>query len=93
LSILLDGALTYATCCKYSFARISLHDDDPAQAKSNLFAWMVFGTREFFLFSFSLLDNCPASVMFEPSHLTDRVLGCVLGGAVGDALGAPFEGL
>lgn len=25
--------------------------------------------------------------------LTDRVLGCVLGGAVGDALGAPFEGL
>lgn len=25
--------------------------------------------------------------------LTDQVLGCVLGGAVGDALGAPFEGL
>jgi ADP-ribosylglycohydrolase len=25
--------------------------------------------------------------------LTDRVIGCVLGGAVGDALGAPFEGL
>jgi ADP-ribosylglycohydrolase len=25
--------------------------------------------------------------------LSDRVLGCVLGGAVGDALGAPFEGL
>jgi ADP-ribosylglycohydrolase len=25
--------------------------------------------------------------------LRDRVLGCVLGGAVGDALGAPFEGL
>lgn len=24
---------------------------------------------------------------------TDRVLGCILGGAVGDALGAPFEGL
>src|SRR5262249_7257402 len=23
----------------------------------------------------------------------DRVLGCVLGGAIGDALGAPFEGL
>jgi ADP-ribosylglycohydrolase len=32
-------------------------------------------------------------VMLTASNLTDRVLGCVLGGAVGDALGAPFEGL
>jgi ADP-ribosylglycohydrolase len=31
--------------------------------------------------------------MLSTSELTDRVLGCVLGGAVGDALGAPFEGL
>jgi ADP-ribosyl-[dinitrogen reductase] hydrolase len=31
--------------------------------------------------------------MLTPADLTDRVLGCVLGGAVGDALGAPFEGL
>ncbi len=31
--------------------------------------------------------------MLPAAHLTDRVLGCVLGGAVGDALGAPFEGL
>jgi ADP-ribosylglycohydrolase len=31
--------------------------------------------------------------MLTPTVLTDRVLGCVLGGAVGDALGAPFEGL
>src|SRR5947209_5984159 len=31
--------------------------------------------------------------MLTPAELTDRVLGCVLGGAVGDALGAPFEGL
>jgi ADP-ribosyl-[dinitrogen reductase] hydrolase len=29
----------------------------------------------------------------DARHLSDRVLGCVLGGAVGDALGAPFEGL
>ena len=26
-------------------------------------------------------------------NLKDQVLGCFLGGAVGDALGAPFEGL
>jgi ADP-ribosylglycohydrolase len=32
-------------------------------------------------------------VKLTATHLTDRVLGCVLGGAVGDALGAPFEGL
>jgi len=32
-------------------------------------------------------------VMLSPPELTDRVLGCILGGAVGDALGAPFEGL
>jgi len=31
--------------------------------------------------------------MLAASAVTDRVLGCVLGGAVGDALGAPFEGL
>jgi ADP-ribosylglycohydrolase len=31
--------------------------------------------------------------MISALDLTDRVLGCVLGGAVGDALGAPFEGL
>lgn len=31
--------------------------------------------------------------MLTAANLTDRVLGCVLGGAVGDALGAPFEGL
>lgn len=31
--------------------------------------------------------------MLDASEVTDRVLGCVLGGAVGDALGAPFEGL
>jgi ADP-ribosylglycohydrolase len=31
--------------------------------------------------------------MLSAANLTDRVLGCVLGGAVGDALGAPFEGL
>src|ERR1700733_2635944 len=31
--------------------------------------------------------------MLTEGHLTDRVLGCVFGGAVGDALGAPFEGL
>lgn len=31
--------------------------------------------------------------MLTSSGLEDRVLGCVLGGAVGDALGAPFEGL
>jgi ADP-ribosylglycohydrolase len=31
--------------------------------------------------------------MLAGTELTDRVLGCVLGGAVGDALGAPFEGL
>lgn len=31
--------------------------------------------------------------MLSTPNLTDRVLGCVLGGAVGDALGAPFEGL
>jgi ADP-ribosyl-[dinitrogen reductase] hydrolase len=31
--------------------------------------------------------------MLTATNLTDRVLGCVLGGAVGDALGAPFEGL
>jgi ADP-ribosylglycohydrolase len=31
--------------------------------------------------------------MLTVADLTDRVLGCVLGGAVGDALGAPFEGL
>jgi ADP-ribosyl-[dinitrogen reductase] hydrolase len=31
--------------------------------------------------------------MLSPAELTERVLGCVLGGAVGDALGAPFEGL
>jgi ADP-ribosylglycohydrolase len=31
--------------------------------------------------------------MLTGVDLTDRVLGCVLGGAVGDALGAPFEGL
>jgi ADP-ribosylglycohydrolase len=31
--------------------------------------------------------------MLNAPVLTDRVLGCVLGGAVGDALGAPFEGL
>src|SRR5262245_45511397 len=30
--------------------------------------------------------------MLTPDELTDRVIGCVLGGAVGDALGAPFEG-
>jgi ADP-ribosylglycohydrolase len=32
-------------------------------------------------------------MMLTSADLTDRVLGCVLGGAVGDALGAPFEGL
>jgi ADP-ribosyl-[dinitrogen reductase] hydrolase len=32
-------------------------------------------------------------VMLKGDDLADRVLGCVLGGAVGDALGAPFEGL
>jgi ADP-ribosylglycohydrolase len=31
--------------------------------------------------------------MLTAAQLTDRVLGCVFGGAVGDALGAPFEGL
>src|SRR5207249_8928025 len=31
--------------------------------------------------------------MLTPAELRDRVLGCVLGGAVGAALGAPFEGL
>lgn len=31
--------------------------------------------------------------MLDGTTLTDRVLGCVIGGAVGDALGAPFEGL
>jgi ADP-ribosylglycohydrolase len=31
--------------------------------------------------------------MVAASDLTDRVFGCVLGGAVGDALGAPYEGL
>src|ERR1043166_3300515 len=31
--------------------------------------------------------------MLTPAELSERVLGCVLGGAVGDALGAPFEGL
>jgi ADP-ribosylglycohydrolase len=31
--------------------------------------------------------------MLTGEALADRVLGCVLGGAVGDALGAPFEGL
>jgi ADP-ribosylglycohydrolase len=31
--------------------------------------------------------------MLAAIDLTERVLGCVLGGAVGDALGAPFEGL
>jgi ADP-ribosyl-[dinitrogen reductase] hydrolase len=31
--------------------------------------------------------------MSKATDFTDRVLGCVLGGAVGDALGAPFEGL
>ena len=31
--------------------------------------------------------------MLTPADLTDRILGCVVGGAVGDALGAPFEGL
>lgn len=31
--------------------------------------------------------------MLTDAELTHRVLGCVLGGAVGDALGAPFEGL
>jgi ADP-ribosylglycohydrolase len=31
--------------------------------------------------------------MLTRADLTDRALGCVLGGAVGDALGAPFEGL
>jgi ADP-ribosylglycohydrolase len=31
--------------------------------------------------------------MSTASDLEARVLGCVLGGAVGDALGAPFEGL
>lgn len=31
--------------------------------------------------------------MMPENELTDRVLGCVFGGAVGDALGAPFEGL
>lgn len=31
--------------------------------------------------------------MLSSTELTDRTLGCVLGGAVGDALGAPFEGL
>jgi ADP-ribosyl-[dinitrogen reductase] hydrolase len=31
--------------------------------------------------------------MLNSADLTDRVLGCVLGDAVGDALGAPFEGL
>ena len=31
--------------------------------------------------------------MLPLADLTDRALGCVLGGAVGDALGAPFEGL
>src|SRR5688572_14232716 len=29
----------------------------------------------------------------EPSDLRDRFVGCLLGLAVGDALGAPFEGL
>jgi ADP-ribosyl-[dinitrogen reductase] hydrolase len=31
--------------------------------------------------------------MLTATDLPERVLGCVLGGAVGDALGAPFEGL
>jgi hypothetical protein len=31
--------------------------------------------------------------MLLAADFTERVLGCVLGGAVGDALGAPFEGL
>ncbi len=31
--------------------------------------------------------------MITAADFTERVLGCVLGGAVGDALGAPFEGL
>jgi ADP-ribosylglycohydrolase len=31
--------------------------------------------------------------MLTAADLTDRVLGCVFGGAVGDALGAPLEGL
>lgn len=31
--------------------------------------------------------------MVATAELTEQVLGCVLGGAVGDALGAPFEGL
>jgi ADP-ribosyl-[dinitrogen reductase] hydrolase len=31
--------------------------------------------------------------MFDPSLIVDRVLGCVIGGAVGDAMGAPYEGL
>ena len=31
--------------------------------------------------------------MLTPETFADRVLGCVLGGAAGDALGAPFEGL
>jgi ADP-ribosylglycohydrolase len=31
--------------------------------------------------------------MPTPADLEDRVLGCVLGGAVGDALGAPYEGV
>jgi ADP-ribosylglycohydrolase len=31
--------------------------------------------------------------MLTATDLEDRILGCVLGGAVGDALGAPFEGL
>src|SRR5205814_7451523 len=35
----------------------------------------------------------PDAVGLGGRELADRVLGCVLGGAVGDALGAPFEGL
>lgn len=31
--------------------------------------------------------------MLMEGQFADRVLGCVIGGAVGDALGAPFEGL
>src|SRR5262245_15796617 len=32
-------------------------------------------------------------MVFTGSRLTVRVVGCVMGGAAGDALGAPFEGL
>src|SRR5262245_3004663 len=31
--------------------------------------------------------------MPSATEIEDRALGCLLGGAVGDALGAPFEGL